>query len=130
MRIGARFPTLETAAFTGGLPATAGKIELVVPYQLKALEGTDGQVSNVIVSTLDGAERALACDEQSAFGGIVAVNRPVDAATVERMVAGPQADVVIAPGYADGAIEALPSTKAGAGATVNSMTTMPSSGRL
>ena len=44
-------------------------------------------------------QRALECDERSAFGGIVALNRPVDAATVERMVAGPQADVVIAPGY-------------------------------
>ncbi|MCZ7535924.1 MAG: bifunctional phosphoribosylaminoimidazolecarboxamide formyltransferase/IMP cyclohydrolase [Acidimicrobiia bacterium] len=52
-------------------------------------------------------ERALACDERSAFGGIVALNRPVDAATVERMVAGPQADVVIAPGYGPGTVEAL-----------------------
>ena len=52
-------------------------------------------------------QRALECDERSAFGGIVAFNRPVDAATVERMVAGPQADVVIAPGYDDGTIEAL-----------------------
>ncbi len=52
-------------------------------------------------------ERALECDERSAFGGIVALNRVVDAATIERMVAGPQADVVIAPGYSDGAIEAL-----------------------
>ncbi len=43
-------------------------------------------------------QRALECDERSAFGGIVALNRPIDAATVERMVAGPQADVVIAPG--------------------------------
>jgi phosphoribosylaminoimidazolecarboxamide formyltransferase/IMP cyclohydrolase len=51
--------------------------------------------------------RALACDERSAFGGIVALNRPIDAATVEAMVAGPQADVVIAPGYEPGAIEAL-----------------------
>ncbi len=34
-------------------------------------------------------QRALECDERSAFGGIVAVNRPLDAATVERMVAGP-----------------------------------------
>ena len=47
-------------------------------------------------------QRALECDERSAFGGIVALNRPVDAATVERMVAGPQADVVIAPGYERG----------------------------
>jgi phosphoribosylaminoimidazolecarboxamide formyltransferase/IMP cyclohydrolase len=52
-------------------------------------------------------QRALECDERSAFGGIVATNRPIDAATVERMIAGPQADVVIAPGYTDGAIEAL-----------------------
>jgi len=51
--------------------------------------------------------RALECDERSAFGGIVALNREIDAATVERMIAGPQADVVIAPGYAPGVIEAL-----------------------
>jgi phosphoribosylaminoimidazolecarboxamide formyltransferase / IMP cyclohydrolase len=52
-------------------------------------------------------ELALECDEKSAFGGVVAVNRPVDEATAARMVAGPQADVVIAPGYADGAVEML-----------------------
>ena len=52
-------------------------------------------------------QRALECDERSAFGGIVALNRPIDAATVERMVAGPQADLVIAPGYEAGAIDAL-----------------------
>jgi phosphoribosylaminoimidazolecarboxamide formyltransferase/IMP cyclohydrolase len=51
--------------------------------------------------------RGLECDERSAFGGIVALNRPLDTATVEAMVAGPQADVVIAPGYAEGTIEAL-----------------------
>ena len=52
-------------------------------------------------------QRALECDERSAFGGIVAVNRPIDAATVERMVAGPQADVVIAPAYETGTLDAL-----------------------
>jgi phosphoribosylaminoimidazolecarboxamide formyltransferase/IMP cyclohydrolase len=52
-------------------------------------------------------QRALECDERSAFGGIVALNRPIDIPTVERMVAGPQADVVIAPGYAPGTLEAL-----------------------
>ena len=51
--------------------------------------------------------RALACDEKSAFGGIVALNRPIDGPTADAMVDGPQADVVIAPGYALGAIEAL-----------------------
>jgi phosphoribosylaminoimidazolecarboxamide formyltransferase/IMP cyclohydrolase len=55
----------------------------------------------------DAYQRALECDERSAFGGIVALNRPVDTATVERMVAGPQADVVIAPAYDDGSIDAL-----------------------
>ncbi len=51
--------------------------------------------------------RALECDERSAFGGIIALNRPIDAATVAEMVAGPQADVVIAPGYEADAIEQL-----------------------
>jgi phosphoribosylaminoimidazolecarboxamide formyltransferase/IMP cyclohydrolase len=50
---------------------------------------------------------ALECDERSAFGGVVALNREVDAATAERMVAGPQADVVVAPGYAAGVVEML-----------------------
>jgi phosphoribosylaminoimidazolecarboxamide formyltransferase/IMP cyclohydrolase len=55
----------------------------------------------------DAYQRALECDERSAFGGIVALNRAIDAATVARMVAAPQADVVIAPGYEDGVIDAL-----------------------
>jgi phosphoribosylaminoimidazolecarboxamide formyltransferase / IMP cyclohydrolase len=50
---------------------------------------------------------ALECDERSAFGGIVAVNRPLDTLTAERMVAGPQADVVIAPAYEAATVEAL-----------------------
>jgi phosphoribosylaminoimidazolecarboxamide formyltransferase/IMP cyclohydrolase len=61
-----------------------------------------------VAGTLDEAyQKAFECDERSAFGGIVALNRPVDAATVERMVAAAQADVVIAPSYEPGAIEAL-----------------------
>jgi phosphoribosylaminoimidazolecarboxamide formyltransferase/IMP cyclohydrolase len=52
-------------------------------------------------------QRALECDERSAFGGIVALNRPVDAATAERMVAGPQADLIMAPGWEPGTIDAL-----------------------
>jgi phosphoribosylaminoimidazolecarboxamide formyltransferase/IMP cyclohydrolase len=55
----------------------------------------------------DAYQRALECDDQSAFGGVVALNQPIDTATVERMVAGPQADVVIAPGYEPGTIDAL-----------------------
>ena len=52
-------------------------------------------------------QRALECDERSAFGGIVALNRPVDAATAERMVAGPQADLILAPGWEAGTVDAL-----------------------
>jgi len=51
--------------------------------------------------------KALACDEQSAFGGVVAMNRPLDPAAAEEMVAGPNADVVLAPGYEPGTVEAL-----------------------
>jgi phosphoribosylaminoimidazolecarboxamide formyltransferase/IMP cyclohydrolase len=52
-------------------------------------------------------QRAFECDERSAFGGIVALSDVVDDATVANMVAAAQADLVIAPGYADGVIEAL-----------------------
>jgi phosphoribosylaminoimidazolecarboxamide formyltransferase/IMP cyclohydrolase len=58
-------------------------------------------------SLADAYQRAFECDERSAFGGIVALSHPVDDATVERMVAAAQADVVIAPGYGDGVLEAL-----------------------
>lgn len=50
---------------------------------------------------------AFECDERSAFGGIVAVNRVIDDATVVSMVAAAQADVVIAPGYGPGVVEQL-----------------------
>ena len=55
----------------------------------------------------DAYKLAFECDERSAFGGIVACNRPIDDATVERMVAAAQADVVIAPGYDEGVVDAL-----------------------
>jgi phosphoribosylaminoimidazolecarboxamide formyltransferase/IMP cyclohydrolase len=55
----------------------------------------------------DAYQRAFECDERSAFGGIVALSHDVDAPTVERMVAAAQADVVIAPGFAEGVIDAL-----------------------
>jgi len=61
-----------------------------------------------VADTLADAYRlAFACDPRSAFGGIVAVNRPIDTATVEEMVAAAQADVVIAPGYDAGVVDAL-----------------------
>lgn len=58
-------------------------------------------------SLAEAYQRAFECDARSAFGGIVALNRVVDEATVEEMVAAAQADVVIAPGYAAGVVERL-----------------------
>ncbi|HSH23847.1 MAG TPA: bifunctional phosphoribosylaminoimidazolecarboxamide formyltransferase/IMP cyclohydrolase [Acidimicrobiales bacterium] len=52
-------------------------------------------------------QAALEGDEQAAFGGIVALSGELDGATAERMAAGPQADVIIAPGYGDGVLEVL-----------------------
>ncbi len=56
--------------------------------------------------------RAFDCDPRSAFGGVVAVNSVIDEATTDAMVAAAQADVVIAPGYADGVIERLAARRA------------------
>jgi phosphoribosylaminoimidazolecarboxamide formyltransferase/IMP cyclohydrolase len=61
----------------------------------------------VAPSLAEAYGRAFDCDPRSAFGGIVALSDTVDAATVEAMVAAAQADLVVAPAYADGAIEAL-----------------------
>ena len=56
-------------------------------------------------------EKALACDPVSAFGGIVAVNRPLDAATAEA-VSRLLIEVVIAP-EADEAARAMLARRAG-----------------
>jgi len=50
--------------------AKAGKIEMVVPYQLARLEGAEGQISAVVVATLEGEERALPADALLAFFGL------------------------------------------------------------
>ena len=61
-----------------------------------------------VADTLADAYRlAFECDPRSAFGGIVALNQPIDEATVAEMVAAAQADLVIAPGYGPGVIEQL-----------------------
>ena len=52
------------------------------------------------------------CDPRSAFGGVVATSAVIDEATAEAMVAAAQADVVIAPGFADGVIERLAARRA------------------
>ncbi len=56
-------------------------------------------------------ERALECDPQSAFGGIVAIGGRVTPAVARAIAAGPQADVIIAPAYDDEALEQLSSKR-------------------
>jgi phosphoribosylaminoimidazolecarboxamide formyltransferase / IMP cyclohydrolase len=54
----------------------------------------------------DAYEAAFACDPTSAFGGVVALNRPVDKALAERLHEQ-FIEVLIAPGYEDGALDVL-----------------------
>jgi phosphoribosylaminoimidazolecarboxamide formyltransferase/IMP cyclohydrolase len=55
---------------------------------------------------LEAFERALSCDPQSAFGGVIAFNRPVDAAVAEVM-AKTFFEGIVAPDFDDAARQAL-----------------------
>jgi thioredoxin reductase (NADPH) len=59
----------ESAARLDAL-AKAGRIELVIPYQLAGLEGADGQLAAVAVADLDGRTRRLAADVLLPFFGL------------------------------------------------------------
>ena len=59
----------ESAARLDAL-AKAGRIELVIPYQLSGLEGSNGQISAVMVADLDGNERRLEADVLLPFFGL------------------------------------------------------------
>ncbi len=61
-------------------------------------------------SLAEAYKRALACDTESAFGGIVAVNRDLDAETAAE-IAKLFAEVVIAPNVAPGAAKILAAKK-------------------
>jgi phosphoribosylaminoimidazolecarboxamide formyltransferase/IMP cyclohydrolase len=54
--------------------------------------------------------RAHACDPVSAFGGVIAANRPVSRAMAEQ-VAEVFTEVIVAPGYEDGALDILRAKK-------------------
>ncbi|MGE5514637.1 MAG: NAD(P)/FAD-dependent oxidoreductase [Bacteroidota bacterium] len=57
--------------------ADAGTVELVVPYQLHSLDGVDGQLSAVIVATLDGETRRLEADALLPFFGLATDLGPI-----------------------------------------------------
>jgi phosphoribosylaminoimidazolecarboxamide formyltransferase/IMP cyclohydrolase len=55
----------------------------------------------------DAYQRAFACDSKSAFGGVVALNCNLGLEVAEAIMGNPKADVVIAPGYTEKALEVL-----------------------
>lgn len=57
--------------------ANEGTIDLVIPYQLHALEGDNGQLENVIVSTLDGQKKSLKADVLLPFFGLAMELGPI-----------------------------------------------------
>jgi phosphoribosylaminoimidazolecarboxamide formyltransferase/IMP cyclohydrolase len=57
-------------------------------------------------SALEAYDRAFATDPLSAYGGVIAFNRPVDAATAERL-SKQFVEVLFAPGYEEDALEIL-----------------------
>lgn len=57
--------------------ADSGKIEMVVPYQLHSLEGTNGQLSAVNVATLDGQVKKLDADTLLPFFGLAMELGPI-----------------------------------------------------
>jgi phosphoribosylaminoimidazolecarboxamide formyltransferase/IMP cyclohydrolase len=57
-------------------------------------------------TALEAYQRAFACDPMSAFGGVIALNRPVDRALAEAL-SQQFVEVLFAPGYDDDALEVL-----------------------
>ncbi|MEO5679444.1 MAG: bifunctional phosphoribosylaminoimidazolecarboxamide formyltransferase/IMP cyclohydrolase, partial [Acidimicrobiales bacterium] len=65
----------------------------------------------VAASIEDAYHLAFECDPMSAFGGIVALNRPVGLALAQELVANPKADVLIAPSFTDDALQLITTKK-------------------
>lgn len=62
-------------------------------------------------SLLEAYQKAFATDPESAFGGIIAFNRELDANTAQAIVDKQFVEVIIAPQISDGAIETVKSKK-------------------
>lgn len=57
--------------------AKAGRVEMVVPYQLDGLEGEQGVLSGVVVATLDGQKKVLPADVLLPFYGLAMTLGPI-----------------------------------------------------
>ena len=65
----------------------------------------------VAANLVTAYERALECDVQSAFGGVVAIGGDVTLEVADAIAEGPQADVIIAASYTPEALEKLTSRR-------------------
>jgi thioredoxin reductase (NADPH) len=66
----AKFRAAPESAAQLDAAAQSGAIEMVVPYQLHALHGADGELQHVEVATLQGDTRLLAADVLLPFFGL------------------------------------------------------------
>ena len=57
--------------------AASGAVELVTPYQLKAISGADGMLDTVTVADLEGKTRDLEADVLLPFFGLAANLGPI-----------------------------------------------------
>lgn len=60
---------------------------------------------------LEAYNRAYETDSESAFGGIIAFNRPLDAATAEAIIERQFVEVIIAPGFNEDTLKIIASKK-------------------
>lgn len=57
--------------------AAAGKLDLIIPYQLKGIQGEGKQLSAIDVATLEGEVKTIPCDALLAFFGLAAKLGPM-----------------------------------------------------
>ena len=72
-----RFRAAPESAALLDAAASRSELELVVPYQLRALHGADGVLSSVEVATLAGETRQLPADRLLAFFGLATDLGPI-----------------------------------------------------
>jgi phosphoribosylaminoimidazolecarboxamide formyltransferase/IMP cyclohydrolase len=115
-QVGARMHVLSMIKQFGGKPLSANNL---LDLDAARLLLREFQVPGCVIikhnnpcgcavggSVLEAYKRAFACDPLSAFGGVIAVNRPVDKALAEALVEQ-FVEVLFAPGYDDDALQVL-----------------------
>ncbi len=115
-QVGARTHVLSMVSQLGGkeisfnnlLDLDAGRL-LLSEFQIPAcvIIKHNNPCGVAVGSTpIEAYQRALACDPMSAFGGVVCMNRPVDAA-LARLLSEQFIEVLFARGYEAGAVDVL-----------------------